>query len=339
MKTGLRTCIAASVGMLLLILDTKTALLGAKDGISLCLGTLVPALLPFVFLSAMLTSALTGASCAVLRPLGRLLRMPQGSESLFLIGALGGYPTGAQTVAAAWERGQLNSTDAARLLGFCCNAGPSFLFGITAAAFSGKLTPWLLWGIHLLSAVIAGLFLPGGSRGNVQLKPGKALPAKDALAGAVRTMAQICGWVILFRIILSFASRWFLWLFPVEVQVLLSGFAELSIGCTSLWQIENSGLRFVIASAMIGFGGFCVGMQTVSCAGDLGMGMYLPGKLLQCLISVLFSAVVQRMIFLPEQCAEFPVLFYIAAALLTAALALILQKAKKRYSIPHAVGV
>lgn len=36
-----------ALGMLLLVLDSKTALLGAKEGVMLCLSSVIPALLPF----------------------------------------------------------------------------------------------------------------------------------------------------------------------------------------------------------------------------------------------------------------------------------------------------
>ena len=62
--------IGAAVGMLLLILDSKTAVTGAWDGIELCLRTVIPSLFPFFIISAALTSSLAGMKLPLLRPLG-----------------------------------------------------------------------------------------------------------------------------------------------------------------------------------------------------------------------------------------------------------------------------
>ena len=119
----------------------------------------------------------------------------------------------------------------------------------------------------------------------------------QALLNAVRTTAIVCAWILLFRIILSFCNRWFLWAFPVPYQVLLSGFLELSNGCVLLNTLRQQGLRFILASSMLAFGGICVGLQTQSCTESLGYGEYFPGKVLQTLLSLLLSIVLQPILF------------------------------------------
>lgn len=74
-------------------------------------------------LSILLTSSLLGSSLAVLRPLGRLFGMPDGAESLLIPAFLGGYPVGAQNVAAAFRSGQLTKPEAERLLSFAATRG------------------------------------------------------------------------------------------------------------------------------------------------------------------------------------------------------------------------
>ena len=68
----------AFLGILLLILDGRTALLGAQAGIALCLKTIVPALFPFFVLSILLTNALTDINLPLLSFLCGLLRIPKG---------------------------------------------------------------------------------------------------------------------------------------------------------------------------------------------------------------------------------------------------------------------
>ena len=146
--------------MLALILDGRTAIDGARQGIELCLRTVIPSLFPFFVLSILLTSSLLGSSLAVLRPLGRLFGMPDGTESLLIPAFLGGYPVGAQNVAAAFRSGQLTKPEAERMLSFCSNAGPAFLFGMAAAMFPRRWMAWALWGIHIVGALFAALLIP-----------------------------------------------------------------------------------------------------------------------------------------------------------------------------------
>lgn len=282
----------AAIGVLVLILDTKTALSGAAEGIRLCLQTVIPSLFPFLFLSVMLTSGLSGHSIAFLRPLCRHLRIPDGAESLLVVGLVGGYPVGAQCVAEAARSGIISRENADRMLAFCSNAGPAFLFGIGSSMFAEKWMCWALWGIHIVSALLVGIFIPGGSCENATVFPSSGCSATQALQRSVRVMATICGWVVIFRIILVFCQRWFLWLLPVWAQCLLAGILELTNGCCALAQIEQVQLRFALCALMISFGGLCVTMQTYSVTQELNPSLYLPGKLLQSLLSGLLAAAV-----------------------------------------------
>lgn len=289
MKKTFSVGLFASLGLLMLILDSKTALLGAQEGVALCIRSLIPSLFPFIMLTNQLISGLGGTSTHLLRPLGKLLGIPSGGESIFLAGILGGYPTGAQMVHQAWSQGQLSKEDARRMLGFCNNAGPAFLFGILAPFFSSQTDLWLLWAIHILSAVIAGLLLPGKSDREMPKLQYQRPAVTAVLKRSVAVMGYICGWVVLFRVLFSFCSRWFLWIFPPEVQVGVYGIMELAGGCCSLNYVGNEAIRFVICSGVLAFGGLCVAMQTASVTGSLGMGQYFAGKAIQTVSSIWLS--------------------------------------------------
>lgn len=286
-----------SVAMIMLILDAGTALQGASDGINLCIRSVIPSLFPFVLISIHLSGNLGGILLPFSGFLGKLCRIPEGSVGILLTGFLGGYPTGARTIRQAYESGQLSRADARRMLGFCNNAGPAFLFGILGPYFSDKLHLWLLWGIHILSAVLVAVLLPGGSSDGNRNAKFHRITIPEALEKAVKTMAIICGWVVLFRIIDTFLKRWALWRFPSTARVLISGILELTNGCVQLTDIDSEAVRFVLASIFLSFGGLCVGMQTASVTGSLGTGMYFPGKILQSCISLLLCGLLQPLVY------------------------------------------
>ena len=312
--------VGSALAMLVLILDGKTALLGARQGVQLCLQTVVPSLFPFFLLTNLLTSSLAGVPSQALGPLGKLYGVPEGTEPLLLAGLLGGYPAGAQSIAQSYRAGQISRQEGERLLAFCNQPGPAFLFGMVGFLFPRRWMVWLLWGIVLLSALVTARFL-----GN---RPGRAitLPAKkpaSPLVAALRATGTVCGWVVIFRVILAFLSRWFLWLVPAAGQALLTGLLELTNGCLLLGSIPDIRLRFVLATGLLTCGGLCVGLQTLSLLEGLSPRSYLLGKLLQTAIALSLTLAVTFGIWLP-----------VAVLFLLFALA-----RQKRGSIPGKAGV
>lgn len=332
---SIHTPIAASIAMLTLILDSQTALAGAKSGMDMCLQSVIPSLFPFFVLSILLTSGLTGRSLPLLRPLAALTGIPVGSESILLTGLLGGYPVGAQAVSAAHSRGALTESEAKRMMVFCNNAGPAFIFGMTASLLPSPSYAWLLWLIQILSALLTGLLLPGKVSRRIILPAAKQPTITQALTAAIRIMATVCGWVVLFRTVLAFGQHWLFWLFPAWVQALLTGLLELANGCFSLIIVDNIGLRFQLCAGMLSFGGLCVWLQTLSVAGHVPMRLYLPGKLLQSAIAVTLALLCQNWMPVGSRLEISIPLLVLPAAII----ALFFLLGQKSSSIPAKAGV
>lgn len=309
------TGIAAIVSMFILILDSKTAYLGAYEGIILCFTTVIPSLFPFLVLSSVITAAVGGRRIPLLNYLGRLCRIPVGSEPLLLIGLIGGYPVGAQCITNAKKSGQLTDRDAKRMLGFCNNAGPAFIFGMTGQLFQNRAASWVLWLIHILSALAVGAILPGEITEKSTVKPNHSHSA--SIGQSVRTMGTICGWIVMFRIVIAFCQRWFLWLFPIEISVVFQGVLELSNGCVALNSVKDESLRFVVCSGILAFGGICVWMQTLSVTDGISTVHYLPGKLLQTCISCAVSSIFAVVLFSENEETHSPALLAVCCALIT----------------------
>lgn len=329
----------SALGMLVLIMDSRTAISGAKDAVELCLYSVIPSIFPFIVLSGMLVSVLNGAHLPILAPMGRLLGIPRGAEGIFLTGILGGYPVGARSVYHGYRSGFLSSDDANRMLAFCNNAGPSFLFGILGSKFMDPLSVWGLWIIHILSAVMVALLIPRREINSNRSAVETPIPLTQSLKSAVITMGYICGWIVLFRVILAFLDKWILWLFPVTLRVSVYGLFELANGCLCLDSITLPGLRFVTASIMLSFGGICVQMQTASVTGGLGIRNYLAGKILQTIFSFLLSSLVQLFLFSSSERFYISPLIIAISILFPVFCCILIRKKKNKCSIPATVGV
>jgi hypothetical protein len=287
MRKALVPIILPALGLMVLILDAKTALIGANDGVRLCLQTVIPSLFPFLVLSNFLTAHLIGKGS--LRFMEWIWDIPNGTGSLLAVGFLGGYPVGARQIGEAYDQKLLGRDDAQRMLMFSNNAGPSFLFGMVASKFDHPLAPWLLWAIMIISSALVAIVFPSAEKHSIQCIPRKNITFTESVSSSVRTIASICGWVLLFRIMIAFFDRWIGWLLPDEGQVILEGILELSNGCCSLDRIADPRTRFIAAAGLLTFGGLCVAMQTATVTRGLDLRYYWFGKALQCLFSVLLA--------------------------------------------------
>ena len=323
--------IFGTIGLLILILDSKTAISGGQEGIRLCLQTVIPALFPFFILSSLVCQGFLGKNIPLLKPLSKLCGIPRGAESLLLLGFLGGYPVGAKNIVSAEECGSISRNDARRMLGFCNNAGPAFLFGMAGSLFERRFVPWILWLIHILSALIIGCILPGRVNTVCKLTTPQSTGIMRDMENAVRTMANVCAWVILFRVILSFADKWFFFPIPAEIRVLISGLTELSNGVIALHSITNDGLRFILCAGLLGFGGLCVTMQTASICGTLGTGYYFPGKVIQSCISIFIAYFLQNILFIGRNVYTLPV-YWLLVPLLGIAIGMLIIHPRKNNS-------
>lgn len=269
------------------------------EGLRLSVSVLIPSLFPF-FICVNLTSALglTGVLARVFAPVMRRMFHVSGAGcTAVLCGAAGGYPSGAQCVAALYREGQLSRAEAEYLLLFCNNAGPAFLFGAVGTVLGIGMTGCLLlWGIHLLSALVIGLVNRPKEAPNAALPPVQRANASGAVVEAVRSagqaVLQITMFVAAFSVLARLLTMAAAHILPDGVCTVLTGMLELSGGIAALANLPIA-LRWklALASFFLGFGGLCVWMQTqavLAPAGLSGCGMLLA-KLAQGLLAALMT--------------------------------------------------
>lgn len=296
------TMFFAISALFILILDSKTVLSGAKVGIALCIQSVAPSLLPFIFLSPMINASLANCRLPFVKQIATAVGIPDGAESALIIGFLGGYPIGAQNIINLYQSNTISLIQANRMLGFCNNAGPAFIFGILGIIIPSKTALLALWGVHIVSALLVGLLLPNKERKHSYANKMEILDKGFDMETTVKIISIICSWVIIFRIVIALFDKWFLWLLPSNLAVAISGVLELTNGCFALNAISKTGTVFVYASMFLAFGGICVAMQTYSVTKQIGFGMYITGKLLQTALSVALSVIIQYIVFSNENC-------------------------------------
>ncbi len=295
----LPVCILLLVSACCLMLRPQIAVRAIANGLSVCAGSILPSLFPFFVLTNLWISL--GYASRLSRraepPVRALFHLPGAAASPLLLGALGGYPVGAQTVVRLREQGMLSQAQAQQTLLFCNNAGPAFIFGILGyGLFQSTAVGAVLWGIHLGSALLLGLlFRPARpSDGDFGLIPEPDrtpfLPALSrAVAQAGETALRVCTFVLFFSVLTGYLKQsvpagwqsagWF----SVALGSLeLAGGARLLASST----LSPAGV-FVAAAGLLGWGGVCVHCQTLSVLSSSGLSpkRYLFGKALHSLVS------------------------------------------------------
>ena len=279
-------CLAA---LGLLLARSAEAAQAVRDGLALCAGSVIPALFPFLAVSGLLTALDAGTSPA-LGPLARLLGCSRAGARAFLLGLTGSYPVGARTVAQLYRRGGISRREACRLLLFSNNCGPAFILGVAGLGCFGSLRAGvLLWGVHILAALVIALALPRRAAepperpGSVSARPALVPALIAAVRDAAGTMVYICGFVVFFLVLLRVMGRVTGLSHPV-----LSGAVELTQGILALPHTRRG---FVWAAGLLGWGGLSVHGQSAAVLSgtDLPMGPYLAAKAAHAAVSVLLA--------------------------------------------------
>ncbi len=271
---------------------SDAAVAGARDGLELCASVLVPTLLPFFVLSNLL--CLLGLPALVGRHFEGLFRALFGvggeGAAAFVLGVTGGYPLGAASVSQLYASGSIKESEARQLLMFCNNTGPAFIMGMAGTGVFGSVAAGLLlYAVHILAALIAGLLLCRGeavspSRRSAVSAQALAPALTTSMLRAVRSSAMISGFVIFFSMLVALmresglftaASGALLNLLPQlgigRCEALLMGLLELGSGVASLGSLEPEPLSLALAAFILGWGGLCVQLQTAAVLSESGL--------------------------------------------------------------------
>lgn len=273
--------------MALLLFFSAPAAEAVRQGLALCAASVVPSLFPFLVLSSLFMA--TGGGELLGRPLqqaaGRILGCSGTGVSIFFLSLLGGYPVGGRLIGQLYRAGQLSKEEAEHLLLFCNNAGPAFILGFVGLGQMGSMRIGVyLYLVHAAAAALVALLLrPGKSFFPAEHRSSSPTPFSEALVNAIgeagSTMVQVCAFVTFFYTALQLFSSLTRMTHPLAL-----GFVELTRG---ILQLRTGHGGFVMASALLGWGGLSVHCQTAAVLSgtDLSLRNHLRGKLLHSLFA------------------------------------------------------
>ena len=298
-----------------LVCAPAEALAGAKRGLEVCAGVIVPALLPFLIVSALLTGlGLPRLLAKAAGPIfSRLFGVSGAAAAPFLLGLTGGYPVGAAATAELCRRGELSGAEGSRILPFCNNTGPAFILGATGTGVFGSVGAGaLLYLSHILAAVAVGVLMSigrprGAAAASMEEKPievrSLAAVLPESVKGAVVSTLNICGYVVFFSVVTSLldalgvftsVAAYLATRLGLELRftrALLTGLLELGGGVSAMRGLSPAPLNLALASFVLGFGGLSVHCQTLAAVDgtEITTARHFAGRLLHGAIGAVFT--------------------------------------------------
>ncbi len=301
---------AAALSALALILMPRAAAEAAREGIDLCLTVVIPSLFPFMVLSGYVISSGMAAALGRLMDgfVRRLFHLGGGCCAAIAAGLVGGFPVGARTAAQLYQRGDCSREEAERLLAFCNNCGPAFVFGFAGGSILQDGKAGLLLFISQTAAAFAvGILTRPAGIPKAETPPLAPPAEKGAFTASVKAafaaVLDVCSFVLFFAIVsgvleacglfaaLSSAAARIGVPAPVT-QALLRGFLEVSSGVAAAAHVEGAlPLRLMLCAAIMGWSGLSVHFQVSSVIAPAGLDgrHYIKGKCLCCLLSCLIA--------------------------------------------------
>lgn len=316
--------IVLAVSIYALIVYSRTTAAAAKDGLDLCINVIIPSLFPFFVMSSLIVElGFADKLGRVFEPIMQpLFKVSGACAAAFVLGFIGGYPVGAKTAISLYKNGSISKDETERLLSFCNNSGPAFIFGVVGAGiFSSSFIGLLLYTAHVTASILVGIIFRGwGEKGSRKASSNNIKVAavnystafSTSVTSSFASMLNISAFVIFFTVIikllfstgaipllssalssltapLGFSSAW--------CERLLTGFIELTSG---VWSLKGAAgeLRSAVTMAafMLGWAGLSIHCQVLSFISGSGISVksYILGKILHGAISALLISVATR---------------------------------------------
>ena len=259
----------------------------ARAGLSVCFDVIFTTVFPFSVAAQMLISsgvcAFLGKTAA--RPLAHLFNLSDGGAGIFLLGLVGGYPTGAAGAAELYSKGELCKSEAEVLISYTNNATPAFMITFIGGLLGSSRTGFICYAVNIFSAVLWAVLVRGKTgteRKDTKVQTEFSFGRSVLSCG--KSALNICFFIIIYSVICSALS-----LIPIPYAAkILPPVIELTSGAVILSGAGLSGrMTAALMCAASSFSGLCVMSQVISVSlhAKISVKYYVCGKIFQTFVS------------------------------------------------------
>lgn len=272
--------------MVVLVISPQKYIDSCFKGITLWAVIVLPSLLPFFFLTALLTS--TGVLLKICSPFNKMAKCLFNLNGIsfycFIMSILSGYPVGSKIISELFESGYINEGESARMSVLCSTSGPLFTIGaVGIGMFNSKTCGVIIYISHVLSAFITALFFKNyGKKPEKIFKPYLNEQINNVLYNSMYSSVVSClivgGFISVFYVFAEIASNFNLLCFiDIPFSLVLSsvkdgphistafiyGLIECTRGCKNLSLYGTNALTVSLSTALCSFGGISIIMQSI----------------------------------------------------------------------------
>lgn len=257
-----------------------------SDGIKLFASCVLPALFPYFFITAILSSlSVTGKISLRLSPLTTRLFNVNGTAGYALFMSLiCGYPTGAKIVSDLKDKNLLSDTESIRAAALCSSSSPMFTIGsVGNLMFNSQIFGALLFLTHLFAVLTTGFIFSFYKKSSTPKNTRKVLPlnakkvdnvlyesAYSAVISVLVVGALITVFYLLTEVLLTFnilnppIKILSIFFDETVAKSIAVGFFEYTRGLKILSENGITLLSLPVAAFLTGFSGLSVIAQSIA---------------------------------------------------------------------------
>ena len=275
--TGKRAVLSAVLLGILFLLFPSEIRAAAVRSLRLCGEKLIPALFPFLVLTALYRKA---SPFPTKNP---LLAVP-------LFGMIAGAPVGAELTGNLFRSGAIGKNTASVLLFLSDTLSPAFLvLAVGEGMLGDRLLGWKLFFAQGIAALlIGGIFFLTGEK---KTEPGQTVPAlpvpedfrilpaiSSSISEGAGAMLRISGAVVFFGAVSGLPLP------SPKAAAVLAALTEVTGGCAACAALGGE-TGLLLTAAAVGFSGLSVAAQVGFSAEGIPMGRFFLGKILSAFLT------------------------------------------------------
>lgn len=265
--------------LFLLFRYSEQALENMKRGLSICAEVLIPTLFPYMVISELLVRSDLGSYAARIfgKPMRRLFGVSGACAGALLLGILCGFPVGAKTAAALYEKGDISKDDAEALMTFCnYPSAPFMIFAVGESLFESRklgiflyltvLCTGLMYGVtrHILTRKNCFDIQAGELKSGFCESPPFIKIFTDSVTSAAGSVIAVCAYVTFFTCTVGSLSAMLGGADFSPFKALLFSFFELTTGAAACAALDSPSLAAMLCAAAAGWSGVSVFLQIYS---------------------------------------------------------------------------
>ena len=272
--------------IILLFLQPGVAHKGAIEGMRIFTTALLPYLLPYLVITQMF-----------IRSQNTFLKTKNKFKlyiNIFLLSAIGGFPSGAAIISSLKEMGTLNNRNASWLLGICHAPSPMFVIGfvgieIFQAEIPGLKLLIIIHALNFLFLLVFIIFSPAIQM-NVETVKTSSSPFQESIRETSQILMLIGTTVVFFTtvsIIVFESVKEILPSISPLLLVFVASFFEMTGGISLAGEIlSGKAMLPIVVALIIAFSGISIHMQIIVLAQKAGISIrkYLLFRILHIIL-------------------------------------------------------